>query len=262
MDVIEMAAFEPEKTIYFDNLSDPTVPQTTRVQTHIQEWTDMENPEYSNQVRATIAIINSVPVKFGCVYDLITPLRIRNEHIKRAYILKLEEIYKNILGSANVNLYYSIKFPIIKNRHISKLSVSNEDARLFILKFNVKNEDGTGTYRYVQNTFGYYEDENGKNVLSQADPKLDENGEKIIMTLDLTNDTNSTLAKDFKYLELVDPNHSGKTGGGSSLASGGGNSLASGGGNGNIWRFNGGKRRRNTKRRNTKRRKTRRRRRQ
>jgi len=138
IDVIEMAAFEPEKTIYFDNLSDPTV-------SHFQEWTDMENPEYSNQVNKTIAIINSVPVEFGCLYDLITPLRIRDERIKRAYILKLEEIYRYILGSANVNLYYSIKFPIIKNRHISKLSVSNEDARKFILKFNVKNENGTYT---------------------------------------------------------------------------------------------------------------------
>ena len=242
IDVIEMAAFEPEKPIYFNNLRDPTVP-------HIQEWTDVENPEYREQVNETIAIINSIPVKFGCVYDLITPLRIRDESIKQAYILKLEEIYKCILGPANVNLYYSIYFPMIKNRHISKLSVSNEDARKFILKFNVKNENGT--YRYVQNKVGYYEDENGKIVLSQADPKIDANNEKIIMTLDLTNDTNSTLAKDFQYLELVDPNHSGKTGGGSSLASGGKSSKF--GGKRRITNRN-QKNRRTTKRRKTSRR--------
>ena len=81
--------------------------------------------------------------------------------------------------------------------------------------------------------------------------KLDKNGEKIIMTLDLTNDTNSTLAKDFQYLELVDPNHSGKTGGGSSLASGGKSSKF--GGKRRITNRN-QKNRRTTKRRKTSRR--------
>ena len=205
IDVIEMAAFESEKTIYFNNLSDPTVPQTINAQTHFQEWTDIENPEYSEQVNETIAIINSIPVEFGCLYDLITPLRIRDERIKQAYILKLEEIYRYILGPANVNLYYLIRFPMIKNRHISKLRVDAEDARKFILKFNVKNENGT-SYIYVQNTFGYYEDENGKMVLSQADPQIDANGEKIIMTLDLTNDTKLNACQRFSIFRTCRTN--------------------------------------------------------
>ena len=199
------------KQIYFSDFHDPNVEKETLIRTHIQEWTLLPNPEYNYAVDKTVSLINSIPVKFGCVYDL-SPFKFEDPEINNAYANKLKQIHDFILGPANVNLYDSNGNNILTERHISTLRTITSEPASFLLLFNIK--DDRGNYVYETNKIEYYVDDTGKVIIYQ-EPL---NG-GIIMTSKFSNDIRERDAIQFKYLELVEaplltrPNNSSKGGG-------------------------------------------------